>query len=69
MKVLIFLITFYSVYRNSVCDTLNESCSTDGCPNILDDDLQNFEQEDPRLIEIVKKRFVIPPPKPVWQVS
>jgi hypothetical protein len=42
---------------------VEESCPKEGCPTFpLDRDLLNFEQEDPELIERIKKNQLIPPP-------
>lgn len=47
----------------------NGVCDKDGCHDrsleigVIDETLNDLDQEDPRLIEAVRKRLVPPPPK------
>jgi len=54
--------------RLSFCETeRNEFCDTDSCSNghhqlIIDEDLNNLQQDDPKLIEAIKKIIIPKPP-------
>lgn len=63
MKNLFICINFLLGLKTFTCDTSNESCHKDGCPSKVD--LQKFNQEDVRLIENIRKQFLIQPPNPI----
>jgi hypothetical protein len=69
MKVVLFLTSLCLFFNSPNGELPNESCQRDGCPDQLEDELKNLDQADPRLVDIVKKKFLVPPPSPARQKS
>ncbi len=66
MSFLKFIIPIF-ILGNTHCDTIeNGSCDSNSCFNyqhqlIIDEDLNNLQQDDPKLIEAIKK-IILPIP-------
>jgi hypothetical protein len=69
MKVVLFLTSLCLFFNSSNGELPNESCQRDGCPDQLEDELKNLDQADPRLVDIVRKKFLVLPPSPARQKS
>ncbi len=69
MKVVLFLTSLCLFFNSPNGELPNESCPKDGCPDQLEDELKNLDQADPRLFDIVRKKFLVPPPSPARQKS
>ena len=56
--------------KNLSCEATTNAeaqfCQKDGCH---DDDLNNLDQIDQELVDIVKKKFLVPPPEVTRQAS
>ena len=70
MKALSFLMSLCLMVKNLSCETTTNAeaqfCQKDGCH---DDDLNNLEQIDQELVDIVKRKFLVPPPEVTRQAS
>jgi len=66
MKILIYLLHLSLAFEVSTSERSDESCPTDGCPSSkADNNFQNLDQEDDRLIEKIRKEYLVPPPRPI----
>ena len=48
--------------ENETCDKKSEKCDDGMEEGFIDWALNDLEQDDPKLIEILKERYLIPPP-------
>ena len=74
MKALSFLMSLCLMVKNLSCEATTTNaeaqfCQKDGCHDDDLNNLNNLDQIDQELVDIVKKKFLVPPPEVTRQAS